>query len=269
MMRDKVVLITGASSGIGKACALRFAKAGAKLIIAARSEEKLKQTALEIESNGGEVLIVLADVSSEKDCQSLVQQGLDKFGRIDVLINNAGISMRATLEDLDLSVVKQVMDINFWGTVYCTKFALESILKNKGSIIGVSSIAGYVGLPARCGYSASKFAMQGFLESVRTENFGSDLHVLIACPGFTSSNIRKTSLVADGSPQSESPRKEEKMMSAEAVADEIYHATVKRKQKLILTAEGKAAVFLSKFFPKLIQRMVYNKMKKEANSPLK
>jgi len=268
-MRDKVVLVTGASSGIGKATALRFASAGAKLVIAARSLDKLKEVAEEITALGTEVVTVQADVANESDCQNLILSAVDTFGQLDVLINNAGISMRATLEDLDLSVLRQVMDVNFWGTVYCTKFALPHLLKQNGSIVGVSSIAGYVGLPARTGYSASKFAMHGFLESVRTENLGRDLHVMLACPGFTASNIRKTALSADGGAQGESPREETKMMSAEEVADHIFNATVKRKQSLVLTTEGKAAVFLSKFFPKLIQKMVYNKMRKEPDSPLK
>jgi short-subunit dehydrogenase len=161
------------------------------------------------------------------------------------------------------------MDVNFWGTVYCTKFALPYLLKLKGSVVGVSSIAGYVGLPARSGYSASKFAMHGFLESVRTENLENDLHVLIACPGFTSSNIRNTALTADGSQQGKSPREEGKMMSAEEVATHLFKAVQKRKQKLVLTTEGKLAVFLSKFFPKIIQKAVFNKMKKEPDSPIK
>lgn len=268
-MRDKVVVVTGASSGIGKSLALRFAKAGSKLVIAARSEDKLKETALAIKELKSEVLLVKADVSNEADCKRIMESAIKAFGQIDVLINNAGISMRATLEDLDLSVLEQVMAVNFWGTVYCSKYALPYLLKSKGSVIGVSSIAGFVGLPARTGYSASKFAMHGFLEALRTENLANDLHVLIACPGFTESNIRKVALSADGSAQSESPRKEEKMMTATEVADHIYKAAVKRKQRLILTTEGKAAVFLSKFFPKLIQKMVYKKMKSEPDSPIR
>jgi len=268
-MRDKVVLVTGASSGIGRATALQFTKSGSKLVIAARSEERLNETKKMIEEIGGEVLSVIADVSKEEDCKDLIAKSINHYGQLDVLVNNAGISMRATLEDLELSVLKQLMDVNFWGMVYCTKYALPHLLRQKGSVIGVSSIAGYVGLPARTGYSASKFAMHGFLEALRTENLGNDLHVLIACPGFTESNIRKTALDASGSSQSESPRKEEKMMSADEVAKEIYNACKARKQTLVLTTEGKAAVFLSKFFPKTIQKMVYKKMKKEPNSPIK
>lgn len=268
-MKDKVVIVTGASSGIGKATALHFAKSGAKVVLAARKLEKLQSCAREIEAMKAEVLTVQTDVSIESDCENLINKTVDQFGRIDILVNNAGISMRAILQDMELSVIKNVMNINFWGTVFCTKYALPYILKQKGSIVGVSSIAGYLGLPARSGYSASKFAMHGFLEAVRTENLANDLHVLIACPGFTASNIRNSALTADGSQQGKSPREEGKMMSAEEVAAKIYQAVIKRKQKIVLTTEGKLAVFLSKFFPKIIQKAVFNKMRKEPDSPLR
>ena len=169
-MKNKVVVISGASSGIGKACAWHFAKKGSKVVLAARSEEKLKAIGKEMMIAGYEILTVRADVSNEEDCQNLISETINKYKVIDVLINNAGISMRATLEEMDLSVMKKVMDINFFGTVFCTKYALPFILKSKGSIVGVSSIAGFKGLPARTAYSASKFAMQGFLESLRIEN---------------------------------------------------------------------------------------------------
>ncbi|MBL4707097.1 MAG: SDR family oxidoreductase [Flavobacteriales bacterium] len=268
-MKDKVVIITGASSGIGKATAIQFAQRGAKLVIAARSADKLDETQHEIEAIGGEVLSVRCDVSIEKDCENLIAQTIERFHSIDVLVNNAGISMRALFNESELKVIKNVMDINFWGTVYCTKFALAYLLKSKGSVVGVSSIAGYVGLPARTGYSASKFAIHGFLEALRSENLENDLHVLIACPGFTASNIRNSALMADGSSQGESPRIESKMMSAEEVAEHIYKSIQNRSQKLVLTTEGKLAVFLSKWAPEILQKMVFKKMKRETDSPLK
>jgi short-subunit dehydrogenase len=268
-MKNKVVVITGASSGIGKATAIRFAEAGCKLVIAARNEAKLEDTAKIIQSLGAEVLIISADVSKEADCKNMIERAVETFGAIDVLINNAGISMRALFEKLDLQVMKNVMDVNFWGSVYCTKYALPHLLASKGSVVGVSSIAGYVGLPARTAYSASKFALQGFLEALRTENLEKELHVLIACPGFTASEIRKRALTADGSAQSESPRKEEKMMSAEEVAEHLYSAVKGRKQSIVLSREGKLAVMLSKFLPKVLQKAVFNKMKQEPDSPLK
>lgn len=266
-MKNKVVVISGASSGIGKACAWHFAKNGSKVVLAARSEEKLKAIGKEMMIAGYEILTVRADVSIEKDCQNLISETINRFKVIDVLINNAGISMRATFEEMDLSVMKKVMDINFFGTVFCTKHALPYILKSKGSIVGVSSIAGFKGLPARTAYSASKFAMQGFLESLRIENLKKGLHVLIACPGFTASNIRNTALSKDGEVQRESPRDESKMMTAEKVAEYIYKAVINRQNSLVLTINGKLTVFLNKLIPSVIDRLVYNYLKKEPNSP--
>ena len=159
------------------------------------------------------------------------------------------------------------MDVNFWGAVYCTKYALPHILVQKGSVVAVSSIGGIKGLPARTGYSASKFAMDGFMESLRVENLKNDLHVLIAYPGFTASNIRNTSLSADGHQQGESPRNEEKMMRAEEVAKHIYMAVAKRKNKIILTAQGKTINTINKFFPDFLDKLIYNGLAKEHDSP--
>lgn len=268
-MKDKVVVITGASSGIGKALAESFAKRNSKLVLAARSEDKLVKLKKELNLNEGDILIIKTDVTIENDCKQLVEKTIKQFGRLDILINNAGISMRAIFEHANLEVIKKLMDVNFWGTVYCSKYALPYLLEAKGSLVGVSSIAGYKGLPGRTGYSASKFAMQGFLEVVRIENMKKDLHVLIACPGFTASNIRVTSLAADGSQQGESPRDEGEMMSAEEVAERMIKAIQQKKHRLVLTSQGKLTVTLNKFFPKLMDKLVYNHMAKEEDSPFK
>ena len=267
-MKNKVVIITGASSGIGKACAAEFGKQGANVVITARNMEKLNEVASHFQSNHIDVLAIQGDVSKQEDCKRVIEETIRNYGRIDVLINNAGISMRALFKDTDVKVLEQVMNINFWGTVYCTKYALPHLLKSKGSVVGVSSIAGYVGLPARTGYSASKYAMQGFLDALRTENLKTGLHVMVACPGFTASNIRNTALSSDGSAQGESPRDEGKMMTAEEVANYIYNGVQQRKRTLVLTTEGKLAVFLGKLFPKFIEKQVFKKMEKEPNSPL-
>jgi short-subunit dehydrogenase len=177
--------------------------------------------------------------------------------------------MRALFADLDLAVFKKVMDINLYGTVYATKYCLPHILKTKGSIIGISSINGYRGTPARTAYSASKYAMQGFLESLRTEVMKKGVHIMVVCPGFTTSNIRNAALLANGQLQGESPREEEQMMSAEEVAHYILKATLQRKRDLILTGQGKLVVFLNKWIPGLMDTMVYNHMAKEKDSPFK
>ena len=268
-MKNNVVVVTGASSGIGEACAKVFASHGARVVLAGRNKEKLRMVKASLEKSGFTALAVNCDVSKEEDCKRLMESALTAFGRIDILINNAGLSMRALFEEVDLLVIRQLMDTNFWGTVYCTKYALPSILKNKGSIVGISSIAGKKGLPGRTGYSASKFAMEGFLETLRIENLKKGLHVLVACPGFTATGIRSTALSASGTVQGESPRDETKMMQPNEVGEAIFNAVRKRKRDLILTTNGNLTLWLDKFFPGFMDKMVYQHMSKEPGSPFK
>lgn len=267
-MSEKVVIITGASSGIGLALAREYATRGDSLSLGARRIEKLEDFKKEFPGNN--ILCIKTDVSNEAQCLNLIEKTIERFGRIDILINNAGVSMRALFQDTDLEVIHQIMDINFYGTVYCTKYALPWLLKSMGSLVGVISIAGHVGLPGRSAYSASKFAIRGFLDTIRTENLKKGIHVLVAAPGFTATEVRKVALSADGSKQGETPRDESKMMSAETCAHLIIKAIDKRKRALILTfVEGKLSVFLNKFFPSLIDKLAYNHMAKEPDSPLK
>ena len=265
-MQNKVVIITGASSGIGKALVYEFAKRGAKIAMGARNLDELHKIETDLKSRGVDALSVQTDVTRETDCKNLIEKTVERFGKIDILVNNAGISMRALFEDLELDVIRRLMDVNFWGTVYCTKFAL----KTKGSLVGIISVAGFLGLPGRTGYSASKFAVRGFLNTLRVENLKKGLHVLVAAPGFTASNIRKTALVADGHQQGDSPRAENKMMSAERCAQIIVNGVVKRKREIVMTlVEGKISVFLSKWFPSLLDKLAYSHMAKEPDSPFK
>jgi len=181
---NKVVVVTGGTDGIGKALVEALIKAGAKVATCGRNHEKIY--ALQVLHSGKPLHTVVADVSNLNDCKNFIDSTIAVFGGIDILINNAGISMRALLKDADIDVIRKVMEINFFGTLYCTKLALDSIIKNKGQIVGVSSIAGFRGLPGRSGYSGSKFAVNGFLESLRTELSDSGVNVLWVCPGFTS-----------------------------------------------------------------------------------
>ncbi len=268
-LKDKIVVITGASSGIGKACALVFAKHCAGIVMVGRDSAKLLQAELEVKKINANTITAVADVSKPEDCKKVVDDTLSAFGKISILINNAGLSMRALFEDVDLEVMHKLMNVNFWGAVYCTKYALPHILKEKGSVIGISSIAGKKGLPGRSGYSSSKFALEGFLETLRTENLKKDLHVLVACPGYTESNIRNTALAKDGKEQNESPLDESKLMKAEEVAGHIYQSVVSRKRDLVLTSNGKLTIWLNKFFPSMMDKMVYNFVAKEPGSPFK
>ncbi len=266
---NKVIIITGGSSGIGRACAEVLGGKGAKIVVTGRDLARLNHLSETLKERKIDHLTIKADASLEADNMMMVEKTIERYGRIDILINNAGISMRALFEDIQLDVFKKVMDINFYGTLYATKYALPYILSSKGSIVGISSINGYRGTPARTAYSASKFAMNGFFEALRTEVMKRGVHVLVCCPGFTASNIRNAALTADGSVQGESPRDEGKMMTSAQVAEALSEAIRKRKRDLILTTQGKLAVFLNKWIPGWMDTIVYNQMAKEKDSPFK
>jgi short-subunit dehydrogenase len=251
--QDKVVVITGGSDGIGKALIELLIPLGAKIATCARNEEKLN--AITSVYNSSQLIGIRADVSVYEDCKNFIDTTIKTFGGIDILINNAGISMRAELKDADVDVIKRVMDINFMGSVYCTKLALNSIVERKGTIVGISSIAGYRGLPGRSGYSASKFALNGWLEALRTELLETDVNVMWVCPGFTKSNIRNAALNENAQAQGESPLEEGALMSAQSCAHEIIKAVFKKKRTLILTFQGKQTVWLNKLFPSLTDKL--------------
>lgn len=267
-LRDKVVVITGASSGIGEAMAREYAKMGAKVVMAARRREELERIAQEIEAQGGKVAYTVCDVTKEEECKHLMEVAVESFGGIDIMICNAGLSMRALFDDCDLKVLHRLMDVNFWGTVNCTKYALPHLQRSHGSLVGISSVAGIHGLPGRTGYSASKYAMTGFLDTIRIENLRKGVHVMTACPGFTASNVRFSALTADGTAQGETPRNEAKMMPPEQVAHLVARG-IKRRQRLCLMEwEGRMTHLVKKFFPGLVDRLFYMVMAREPDSPL-
>jgi NAD(P)-dependent dehydrogenase (short-subunit alcohol dehydrogenase family) len=268
-LEGKVVVITGASSGIGEAMARLYSKMDAKVVLAARNEEKLALLAQIIKTEGGVAIYVTTDVTKEEDCKRLIDRTVEVFGGIDVLICNAGISMRAAFDDVDMNVLHRVMNVNFWGTAYCAKYALPYLQASRGSLVGISSVAGLHGLPGRTGYSASKFAMTGLLETIRTENIKKGVHVMVACPGFTASNVRFSALTADGSAQGATPREESRMMTAEEVARIVADGIAKRKRLCLMESEGRLTHFVKKFAPSLLDRIFYWVMSREPNSPLK
>jgi short-subunit dehydrogenase len=269
LFKDKIVIVTGASSGIGEAIAREFALKGSKVVLAARSEDKLTKIVSEIRALNYEASYVLCDVSIEEDCKLLIGKTVEKYGTIDILVNNAGLSMRASFPEVEIKVLHRLMDVNFWGTVYCTKYALPYLIKQKGSLVGVSSIAGFHGLPGRTGYSASKFAMHGFLETIRIENLKKGLHVMIIAPGFTSTEIRKCALTANGTPQGESPRDERSLKPPEYVAKWVLKGIKKNKRNKILTWEGRFTALFQRILPGLVDWAYYYEMSKEPQSPVK
>lgn len=269
--KDKVIIITGASSGIGLATARLFASMGAKLSLAARSIDRLESLASELTDDRSRILCVRTDVSVEEDCRRLIEETVRRFGKIDILINNAGISMRAPFMDVNLEVIKKLMNVNFWGTVYCSKYALPEILKTKGSIAGVISTAGYVAIPGRTGYVTSKYAIRGFLETLRIEHLYDGINILVFAPGYTASNVRNAALLADGSPQGYSPKDEGKLMSAEKVAEKLAYGLYRRKKEMILTALGYWDIWLYRRFPRLMDRvqLYYIRRKEKQNDPFR
>jgi short-subunit dehydrogenase len=257
-VRNKTILITGGTDGIGRELVMQYLQAGANVVTCGRNQAKILE--LEAEAPKGSSLCVLnADVSVEKDCQRLVESVVNMYGGIDILINNAGISMRGLLEEGSrtmIPVIRKVMEVNFNGTLYCTSYALPHLIKSKGVIAGVSSIAGYRGLPGRSGYSASKFAVQGFLESIKTELVDTGVHVMWVSPGFTASRIRFSALDKEGKKQGATPMDEGKMMSASECARLIIAGIAQRKRTVVMTFQGKQTVFLNKFFPALTDKLV-------------
>lgn len=268
MSQTKVVLITGGTSGIGFALAQHYGKNGWAVSFTGRDAARIEETLSQLHASGIEALGIKASAEVEQDQFRAVAETINRFGRIDVLINNAGISMRALFSELNLDVIRQVMEVNFFGSVYATKAALPYLLRSKGSIVGISSIAGIKGLPGRTGYSASKFALNGFLEALEIELLHKGVHVLVACPGFTASRIRENALTKTGDAQGQSPREEGRMMQPEEVAERIFDAVQQRKRLLVMTTEGKLTFWLNKFLPKVVNKLVFKAMAKEPDSGL-
>lgn len=273
MDNKEVVMISGASSGIGKALAIEMLRRGYCVSLSARRPEVITEylaQTLPQEEIAARCLVVKTDVTVEEECRRWVEETARKFGRIDILINNAGISMRGLFIECQTETLRRLMDTNFWGTVYCSKYALPYLLQKRGSsIVGISSIAGYQSLPARAAYSASKAAIQSLMQTLRIENKKKGLHVMVACPGFTASHVRENALDKDGNPQGKTPREEDKMMTAERVAHLIAKGIKHKRRSLIMTPLGKITVFVEKFWPQLTEAVAYSYMAKEPDSPFK
>ena len=255
-MKDKVVVITGASKGIGAELARQLAKRGAKLVLAARNAQELEAVAKECEKAGALAITVKADVALERDCAAIMSGAALAFGGIDVLVNNAGATMWARFEDInDMSILERIMQVNYMGAVYCTRHALPYLRQSNGVLCGISSLAGRTGVPTRTGYSASKHAMTGFFDSLRIELADSGVAVTMVYPGFVSTGIRENATGPDGKPIRVSPVKEGEVMGVEECARLIVAAIEGRKREVIMTARGKMALWLKLLAPALVDRI--------------
>ncbi len=254
--KDKVVVITGASSGIGRELACQLAGQGAWLSLAARDVERLAKVRAECQTRGGRAIPVQTDVSQQSQCESLIQETVKKYERIDVLVNNAGITMWAKFEDLqDLGLVEQIMRINFFGSVYCTHYALPYLKQTKGQIVAISSLTGKAGIPTRSAYAASKHAMAGFFDSLRIEIAEYGVDVTTIYPDFVSSEVRERALGPDGLPLGTSPVREKEVMSTETCAEMIIQAMEQRKRELIMSFRGRIGQWLKLIAPRVVDRI--------------
>ena len=255
-VKESVTIITGASSGIGRELARQLAQEGAWLALAARSEDSLEVVAKECLKLGGRAIEVRTDVAEEGQCQNLIQRTLDEYGRIDTLYNNAGITIWAKFEDMQvLFPFERVMQVNYLGSVYCTHYALPHLKRSQGRIVGVSSMAGKTGVPYRSGYSASKFAMAGFFETLRIELVDSGVSVTMVFPDFVQTETRLKAFGPDGKSLQRSPVREGKVMQVEQAAAIIIKAAAQRKRELIMSPRGRLGMLVKPFFPGLVDRI--------------
>jgi NAD(P)-dependent dehydrogenase (short-subunit alcohol dehydrogenase family) len=266
-MKNKVVVITGGAGGIGAALAKKFGQEGSRIALLDMDENALKGVEQELLARNVDVFARTCDVTQEEDCSKAIQEILDLFGRIDVLINNAGVTQISLFQDTPVAVLRRVMEVNFFGALYCTKAALESLIERKGIIIVISSTGGVAPLMGRTGYSASKHALHGLFESLRTELFHRGVHVMMACPGFTRTQLQSRALHR----AKNQPWDEEdwvgRQANPEEVARAIYRGAVKRKRLLILTPVGKLSYYLNKFAPALYERMMVRKLERKFGLP--
>ncbi len=255
-LRDNVVIVTGASKGIGAELARQLAARGAKLVLAARGAPALEAVARDCREAGASVVTVRADVAVERDCQAIVAGAAIAFGRVDTLVNNAGASMWARFEDLeDVSVLERIMQVNYMGAVYCTRYALPHLREARGRIVAISSLAGRTGVPTRTGYAASKHALAGFFDSLRIELDGSGVSVTVVYPGFVATGIRENAAGPDGKPIRVSPVREAEVMRVEVCARRIVRAIERREREVVMTARGRMGLWLKLVAPSLVDRM--------------
>lgn len=251
--QNKVALISGASRGVGFALAKELVQRGAKVVITARGEKRLLDSERKLRELGGAVVSVAGDVSRWEDCERMVKSGLDSFGKLDILVNNAGVSMRGKFAELSYEVCRQVAETNLMGSIYLSRLAIPHLLKSKGSLVFISSIAGLFGLPGASIYCASKGGLKGLTESLRLELLPQGVHIGIVYLGYTEHDPEKRILLADGTPV---PPDRPAHHSQEFAARLILSLIEKKKRQLIMTPIGKVGAYLYRFFPGLVERVI-------------
>lgn len=256
IFHGNAVLLTGASRGIGREMALQLASQGARLALASREAAPLEAVAAECRARGGEAVALAADVADKAQCARLVAGAVEALGRLDTLINNAGLGMWARFDEVrDLSIFERLMQVNYLGSVYCTWHALPHLKETRGRIVGISSLTGKTGVPTRSGYAASKHAMAGFFDSLRIELAETGVTVTMIYPGFVATEIRERAFGADGRPLGKSPVREAEVMTAETCARLTLQAAASRRRELVMTRRGRFGMWLKVFAPGLVDRI--------------
>jgi NAD(P)-dependent dehydrogenase (short-subunit alcohol dehydrogenase family) len=261
-MKDKVIVVTGAASGIGAAICQRFGREKAKIALLDMNAAALDAQAEALRAQGLEALRILCDVTKEESCTAAMAQVFDRFGAIDVLVNCAGTTLRAPFAECTAAVLRKVMEVNFFGYVHCTMAALPGLVKNKGVIVAISSIAGFAPVVGRTGYCASKHALHGLFNTLRAELKGAGVHVMLVCPGFTRTNLQERALAGNGSIAGEPRTQFGRESSPESVAEAVYRGVLKRKRLVVLTAVGKLSRLLFTLSPALYDAMMVRNLKK-------
>ena len=249
----KVVIVTGASSGIGRALCEELATQRPRLVLAARDAARLEAVAAACRGRGAETLVVPTDVTREDECARLVARAGERFGALDVLVNNAGAGMIAAFEDVkDLSIFEQLMRVNYLSCVYLTHHALPRLKQSRGQIVVVGSLAGLTGVPTRTGYAASKHALFGFYDSLRIELEGTGVAVTMLAPDFVVSEIHARAAGPDGRPIGRSAMQESRIMTAERCAALMVPAMARRQRLHVMSLRGRVGRFVRLVAPRLI-----------------
>ena len=259
--KDKVIWITGASSGIGEALAYEFAKVGAQLILSSRNIKELKRVELNCSLPNDKIIVVPLDLENHENFSNEVNKVIEKFGLIDILINNGGISSRALVKDSSLEIDKKLMNINYFGTVSLTKAVLPYMLKRKsGQIVVISSVMGKFGTPLRSAYAASKHALHGFFESLRLEIWKDNLNITIICPGFIKTKVTINALTANGKPLGIMNPEQKSGMMPDVLAKKALKAIRKKKTEVVIGGGERIGVYAKRFYPSILNRRL-RKMK--------
>jgi len=269
--KGKTIIITGASYGIGRSMAIQYSNFDCNIVLASRSIVELEKVALQVRKNGSNCLVVQCDVTNKDELVLLVNETVKNYKTIDLLINNVGVTSRFLIKNATTQVLRDLMEVNFWGAVELTLLCLPHIKESKGCIVSISSVIGKVPVPGRSGYSASKHALEGFFETLRMENLDTDIDVIVIRPSYTKTNTRINAMTESGQAQNYSTLDEDKLLSPEEASRQIIHAIYRKKHGFTLgkKMEGRWLITLYALLPKLVSRLIVKKIKVEKHSLFK